>query len=120
MTRIYKHIAVLALIITVASIIVWRATGGDYYTKFEVVEQVEIKLDQDDPLVAAGFYDDQVKTETSRRDEFRLGLLPTPSKLLDKHLLSVASLTLPVWTLALVLFLLHRRKKSRAALSTVY
>ena len=68
-----------------------KATGGDYYTNYEVVETVEIEPDSSDPLAAAGFYEGTKATETVTRDEFRFGLLPTPSGLLDKHMLSVVS-----------------------------
>ena len=99
-----KTFFITALIVTLIMIVAWQATGGDYYTKFQVVEQVEVPLDKDDPLVAAGFYDTDVKTESVTRDEFRLGLLPTPSKLIDKHLLSVISISAPFWLIAVVLF----------------
>ena len=117
MAKYFKHILALALLGTIAVVILWQATGGDYYTKFEVVEQVEVKLDQSDPLVAAGFYDDQNKTETVRRDEFRLGLLPTPSKLIDKHMLSVISFCLPLWIIAGIAYIMKRRKKPLSAAS---
>ena len=90
----------LAALVTLVSIITWQATGGDYYTKFEVVEQVEKPLDPDDPLVAAGFYEGISQTETVTRKEFHLGLLPTPSGLIDKHAISVVSLAAPLWLLA--------------------
>ena len=46
-------VPVIVLTITLAAI--WQITGGDYYTKFEVVKQVEKKIDPNDPLAAAGF-----------------------------------------------------------------
>ena len=91
----------IAAIVTVLSIVLWQATGGDYYTKYEVVEQVDAELDDNDPLAAAGFYDDASRTETVVRREFRLGLLPTPQGLLDKHALSVVTITGLSWVLAL-------------------
>lgn len=115
MAKYFKHLLILALLVTIAAIVTWRITGGDYYTKFEVVEQVTVELDQNDPLVAAGFYEDQNKTETVHRNEFRLGLLPTPSNIFDKHLLSVASLSLPWWILTGIAFILHRRKNPATA-----
>jgi hypothetical protein len=96
--------------VTVASIVTWQATGGDWYTKYEVVEQVEAKIDPNDPLAAAGFYDDGTATETITKDEFRFGLLPTPTGLLDKHVVSVASVTGPAWVIGLGVVWLRRRR----------
>ena len=110
MSRIGKSIITLAIVVTVASLVTWQATGGDWYTKFEVVEQVEAKPDPGDPLAAAGFYDGDPVTRTEIRDEFRLGLLPTPSGLLDKHVLSVATLTGPLWALGLAVVWFGRRR----------
>ena len=110
MSRIGKSILILAVVVTVASLVTWQATGGDWYTKFEVVEQVEAKPDPADPLAAAGFYDGDTVTRAQSRDEFRLGLLPTPSGLLDKHALSVATLTGPLWALGLALAWFSRRR----------
>ncbi len=109
MSRLSKALLVLAALVTVASLVTWQATGGDWYTKFEVVEQVEVKPDPTDPLVAAGFYDGNTVTRTETRDEFRLGLLPTPSGLLDKHAMSVATLVTPFWLLGLGAAWLGRR-----------
>lgn len=110
MSSIGKSIIILAIVVTVASLVTWQATGGDWYTKFKVVEQVEVKPDPTDPLAAAGFYDGDTVTRTETRDEFRLGLLPTPSGLLDKHALSVATLTGPLWVLGLAAFWFGRRR----------
>jgi hypothetical protein len=84
--------------------------GGDCYTKFTVVQQVEAKADADDPLAAAGFYDGGTMTRTESRDEFRLELLPTPSGLLDKHALSVVTLAGPLGVLGLAAFWFCRRR----------
>jgi len=110
MSRIGKSIIILAVIVTVASLATWQATGGDWYTKFEVVEQVEAKPAADDPLLAAGFYDGDTVTRTVTRDEFRLGLLPTPARLLDKHALSVVTLSGPLWALGLAVAWFSRRR----------
>ncbi len=110
MNRMTKAILALALVVTVVSLVTWQATGGDYYTKFEVVEQVEAEASPDDPLAAAGFYDGDTVTRTETRDEFRLGLLPTPSGLLDKHALSVATLAGPFWALGLAAAWFGRRR----------
>jgi len=111
-------LVILAVVVSLASLITWQVTGGDWYTKFQVVEQVETEADPDDPLTAAGFYDDGTVTRTEARDEFRLGMLPTPAGLLDKHLLSVTSLAGPFWALALGLFLIDRRRRRRPHAAT--
>lgn len=93
-------ILALTLFFTLGAVITWQATGGDYYTKFEVVEQIERLPDADDPLAGTGFYDDEKVVETVTRKDFRFGLLPTPAGLFDKHILSVVSISLPFWILA--------------------
>jgi|GEM_PF-1101739 len=110
MKTLSRSILILAALVTVAALITWQATGGDYYTKFSVVEQVEAKADADDPLAAAGFYDGETVTRTERREEFRLGLLPTPSGLLDKHIFSVATLATPLWVLGIAAAWFGRRR----------
>jgi len=96
-TIIYWAIPIL---ITVATLIAWQATGGDAYTKFTVVERVEVQPEADDPLAGTGMFDDtEPRYETIRRDEFHLGLLPTPQGLFDKHMISVASVVGSVWVL---------------------
>ena len=103
----------LAVLVTLVAFVGWAATGRHYYTKFEVVEQVEAAVDPDDPFAETGLYDDETQTETVRRDEFHLGLLPVPQNLLDKHLLSVTSLVGPVWILVLGAFWWQRRTNKR-------
>ena len=114
MTAKTKNINVTTLFLTAVVLAAWQIMGGDYYTKFEVVEQVETELDPDDPLVAAGFYESNIITKTVPRDSFRLGLLPTPSSMIDKHMLSVISLLGPLWFVTLVLFWRSRRRLNRA------
>jgi len=91
----------VAVVVTLTTVVVWQATGGDYYTKFQVVEEVESAADPDDPLAAAGFYDGDSSKQVVTRDEFRLGLLPTPEGVFDKHAVSVASISGPVWLVAI-------------------
>lgn len=98
-------------ILTLASVVTWQATGGDWYTKYEVVEQVESQADQNDPLVAAGFYDGGTTTKTVTRDEFRFGLLPTPAGVFDKHVFSVASVIGPAWAITFAFIWMERRKR---------
>ena len=105
-----RLVIVVMVFITVASFVTWVGTGGDWYTKFEVVEQVETQLDPNDPLVAAGFYDDETTFVTETRDEFRFGLLPTPSGIFDKHAVSFASVTGPTWFLGLGFIWFQRRR----------
>ncbi|MCI0694262.1 hypothetical protein L0337_19925 [candidate division KSB1 bacterium] len=111
MNKQTKIILVLAALVTLATLITWQMTGGDYYTKFEVVEQVETPVDENDPLAAAGFYEEASQTKTVTRQEFHLGLLPTPSGLLDKHVISVVSIVSPAWVIAIALVWWRRRRQ---------
>ena len=101
----------LAVLVTIAAVGMWQLTGGDYYTKFEVVEQIERPVDESDPLAAAGFYEGDSQTDTVTRSAFRFGLLPTPNGLFDKHMLSVVSIAFVVWPGALTLVWLSLRRK---------
>lgn len=113
MRRFVRIPTVLALAATIAALSVWGATGRHYYTKFEVVEKQQVAIADDDPLAGTGFYDDEA-TETVRRDEFHLGLLPTPQGLFDKHLLSVATILAATWSLWAVFgWWLPRRRAER-------
>jgi len=102
-----------AVALTATALGAWWITDRHYYTKYEVVEQVEVALDADDPLVLAGFYDERARVETVRRREFHLGLLPVPQGVFDKHALSVLTLVAPAWLLCLPLawWLRHRRDR---------
>jgi hypothetical protein len=99
----------LTALITFAALITWQMTGGDYYTKFEVVEQIAALVEANDPLAAAGFYEGTSQTQTVTRREFRFGLLPTPSGFFDKHVISVVSIVSPAWIIALGLIWRRRR-----------
>jgi hypothetical protein len=112
-----RIVLAIALLVTAASLVTWRVTGGDYYTKFRVVEVVDKKVDPNDPLVATGFYDNE-RTETVMRNEFRFGLLPTPKRILDKHALSVVSVAGPVWLMTLILLLRFRRRDRMRSIGT--
>jgi hypothetical protein len=103
-----------ATLVTLSGIVLWQATGGDYYTKYEVIEEVPRQIDPDDPFADAGFYDD-AGTETVRRDEFRFGLLPTPQSIFDKHAISVLSFAGPSWFVAIGFAWWSRRKQKQAA-----
>ncbi|NIP41594.1 MAG: hypothetical protein GWO41_07860 [candidate division Zixibacteria bacterium] len=113
MSKTTKIILVAAIVISGAVLITWQATGGDYYTKYQVVEKVEAEIDPNDPLAQAGFYDEGSVTQTVTRDEFRLGLLPTPSGLIDKHAISVVSILLPIWVIIIIAFWLSRMRRRR-------
>lgn len=112
MTRTGIIIAI-AFAVTLGTVILWQATGGDYYTKFQVVEEVQSQVDPDDPLAAAGFYEGDTTTQAVTRDEFRFGLLPTPEGVFDKHVVSVASVAGPVWACAIGFTWWTRRKTHR-------
>ena len=113
MRRLSLSLVVLAAVVTIGTVVTWLVTDRHYYTKFEVVEKVKAPVAEDDPLAGTGFYDDESAETTVRRDEFHLGLLPTPQGLLDKHVLSVASLLGATWgsCLALLWWLRRRRRK---------
>ncbi len=105
---------ILALLVTAASIALWAITDSHYYTKYEVVEKVEKKIESNDPLAQTGFYDEESKVVTEHRDEFHFGLLPTPSGLIDKHMFSVLSIIFPFWIAVGILFYLDRSKLKKA------
>jgi hypothetical protein len=118
MEKLTKTAIGATLLVTLVVLVTWQVTGGDYYTKFEVVEQVEKQVDPNDPLAQAGFYDGSTQTETVTRDAFRFGLLPTPGGLFDKHILSVLSIATPFWLLSLGLLWRSRRRTQQAAYPT--
>ncbi len=103
----------LAVLVTLTALGAWAATERHYYTKFEVVERVEMAVDPDDPFADTGFFDDEPQMETVIRDEFHLGLLPVPQSLLDKHILSVMTLVGPAWALVLAAMWWKRRTNRR-------
>ena len=111
MRNLLRTLIATAAVLTIAVLAIWLVTGAHSYTKFLVVERVETAVEADDPLAATGFYDEPVKTETVEREEFHLGLLPTPRGLLDKHAVSVASVAGPAWAAALLIGLVVRRRE---------
>ena len=110
MSKQTKIVLALALLITLVSAVTWQLTGGDYYTKFEVIEEIRTPLDPNDPLAGTGFYEGRMPKKTVVHHEFRLGLLPTPNRLFDKHIFAVATIVSPVWVIALGLWWLQRRQ----------
>ena len=110
MNNITKKLVFVAGLLTIIVFLTWQFTGGDFYTKYEIVEEIEQKLDETDPLVAAGFYETSTIMKTVTHNEFRLGLLPTPAGLIDKHSVAVITLVTPIWFIVLALFWYSRRK----------
>ncbi len=103
------------LVVTVATLLVWQMTNGDAYTKYTVVEKVTQDVAEDDPLAGTGFFDnDEPRLVTVQRQEFRLGLLPTPQGLFDKHMLSVATILGVIWPVSLLGWWVARRKLSQS------
>ena len=89
----------VALILTGAALVTWAATGRHAYTKYEVVERVEVDIPEDDLLAQAGFYEGSAEVRIVRTDGFHMGLFPVPQGLFDKHMVSVMTVVLPVWIL---------------------
>jgi len=98
-----SYVFILALLVTLASLGVWAATERHYYTKYEVVERVEVDPDEDDLFAGTGLQEEgEPEYETRKRESFHLGLLPTPEGLFDKHIVSVLSISAPFWALAVL------------------
>ena len=107
------RLSLAAIVITLATLITWVATGRDIYTKFEVVERVTKAVDESDPLAGTGFYEDEAaQEEIVIRDGFRLGLLPAPQGLLDKHMISVISVLGVTWGLWLTIWWVKRSRRA--------
>lgn len=107
-----RALLLLAILATLSALGVWWGTDRHAYTKFEVVERVPVEADPDDPFAGTGLYDgDGPALKTERRDEFHLGLVPTPQGLFDKHAVSVATVAVPFWLAYAVAVLLSRRKR---------
>ena len=109
--KITTAIIVATLFVTIVSFAVWAVTGFHWYTKYQVVEIIEKEAPAEDDIFAeTGLYDGETLTETVQKDEFHLGLLPTPQGILDKHALSVGSVVGPAWLLSGVVLFINRRK----------
>jgi hypothetical protein len=108
--------ALLATAISLATLVTWAVTGWDAYTKFQVVESTRQAIDSSDPLAGTGFYEDETAQEQVQvREQFRLGLLPTPQGLFDKHLLSVTTILFVTWGLWVLSWWLRVRRPSSLA-----
>ena len=111
-----KLLFLAAIIISASSLITWQMTGAHAYTTYHLNETIQVELDPNDPLVQAGFYgDDKTKDSLVVSKGLHLGLLPTAQGIFDKHVFSVASISGPIWGLALVFWFIQRRKNKRGA-----
>ncbi len=113
MSLVLKIMLILAVVLSLAAVITWAVTGFHFYTKYQVVERIEAEVDSDDPFAATGFYESATEIRTVLRDEFHLGLLPTPQGLFDKHVVSVLSIAVPAWASVGILAWLAGRRKRR-------
>ena len=114
MYRITHKLLAVAVVVTVAALGMWQATGAHPYTKYEDVTREQVRTDVDDPFVEAGFYEGDTVTQTVRKDVFYFGLFPTPQGLFDKHALSVVSVVVPVWLVVVGSVLVRWRARRRA------
>ncbi len=113
MSRTMLKLLVVAVVLTVAALGMWLATGAHPYTKYQDVTRVETPTDEDDPFAEAGFYDGDTVTQTVKKNVFYFGLLPTPQGLFDKHALSVVSVVGPVWLIVGGISLVRWRARRR-------
>ena len=105
-----RHALSVAFSVTIMAVGLWLVTDAHWYTKYQVVERTQQAVDPDDLLAGTGFYDDEIVETTLHKDEFHLGLLPTPQGVFDKHALSVVTIAAPFWAWFLFAFRrAHRR-----------
>ena len=108
-----KPLIAVAGVVTVIAIGLWLATGVHPYTKFQDVVREEVPIDPEDPFADAGFYDEsETITQVVTKDVFYFGLLPTPQGIMDKHVLSVSTVVVPVW-IVVGFIAIKRWRKSR-------
>ncbi len=113
MTPLLLRLTTMALLLSALTIGLWVGTGRHAYTAFESIEIVAHAPDDDDPFAATGLYDDAVPTSVRTTATFRLGLIPTPQHLFDRHLLSVLTLLPLSWAPAILLVLGRRVRAHR-------
>ncbi len=113
MRRTMLKLLVIAVVLTVAALGMWLATGAQPYTKYQDVTRQELPTDEDDPFAEAGFYNGDTVTRTVKKNVFYFGLLPTPQGVFDKHVLSVVSVVLPVWLIVGGISLVRWRARRR-------
>ena len=63
MYRITHKLLALAVVVTVAALGMWQATGAHPYTKYEDVTREQVRTDVDDAFVEAGFYEGDTVTQ---------------------------------------------------------
>ncbi len=113
MSRTMLKLLVIAVVLTVAALGMWLATGAHPYTKYQDVTRQQVPTNEDDPFAEAGFYDGDTVTRTVKKNVFYFGLLPTPQGVFDKHALSVVSVVLPVWLIVGGISLIRWRARRR-------
>ncbi len=113
MSRTMLKLLVIAVVLTVAALGLWLATGAHPYTTYQDVTRVETPTAEDDPFAEAGFYDGDTVTQTVKKNVFYFGLLPTPQGVFDKHGLSVVSVVGPVWLIVGGVTLMRWRARRR-------
>ena len=111
-------IAFLVVVPLLASVIYAEVTDvSEVFAKKEIkakiVETIEVQVDPDDPLAGTGFFEGTTEEKTVERDAFQLGIFPTPAGLIDKHLVSVATILAPVWSLIGIGVWRQRRSRNR-------
>ncbi|MCZ6688127.1 MAG: hypothetical protein O7H41_00785 [Planctomycetota bacterium] len=97
--KVMSVLLLLGVVVTLATLATWMATGMSPYTKFKIVETIEVEVDPDDPFAGTGFFEGTTEEKTVERDAFQLGIFPTAGGLIDKHMVSVATILFPVWSL---------------------
>lgn len=107
------QLAAIAMIVTVIAAALWVATGRHTFTKYESIEEESFTPAPDDPFAAAGFYDGDAMSRASRVDAFHFGLLPAAGSLFDKHLVSLITVALPFWAVAVVVSMRRHRVTAR-------
>lgn len=106
--------AFFALILTIASFVLWGLTGREVFTKQTRITDIERPADPDDIMDFARADSDGLVRETVREDGYWFGLLPSgyprpgawgPAP----EWWSVASVAGPAWALALGVCVIARR-----------
>ncbi len=92
----------------------WMATGREAFTKSRTLHREPMRIDPQDPLAQASFDEGASQTRLIRREGFRLGLLPAPQRLADRHALSVIPLLAAIWMFVGVAVGLARRCQATA------
>ncbi len=104
------RLAALAMIVTSVAALTWAATGRHVFTKYESIEERSDPPRSDDPFAAAGFYDG-APARVVHVKAFHFGLLPSAGSVLDKHIVSLATVSAPLWLLTFASA--WRRRSSR-------